>query len=102
MSETPFYRTRMGQRFFEGTVPALVDQIEKLNRTLARNAPDEQAVNDLLLATRELVNAARHVLDTEIVPGSDATRVSFASLRECIATAATAADTLAEVSKCRS
>ena len=36
MNETPFFKTRMGQRFFEHTVPDLVQQIERLNELLER------------------------------------------------------------------
>ena len=36
MSETPFYKTRMGQAFYERTVPELVKQLERLNELLAR------------------------------------------------------------------
>ena len=36
MSETPFYNTRMGHRFFESTMPALVKQLERLNELLER------------------------------------------------------------------
>ena len=34
MSETPFFKTRMGQQFYERTMPALVKQIERLNELL--------------------------------------------------------------------
>ena len=36
MSETPFFKTRMGHRFFESTMPALVKQLERLNELLER------------------------------------------------------------------
>ena len=36
MSEIPFHATRMGQRFYEHTVPELVSQIERLNQNLER------------------------------------------------------------------
>ena len=36
MNETPFYKTRMGQRFYERTVPELVKQLERLNEILER------------------------------------------------------------------
>ncbi len=36
MSETPFYNTRMGHRFYESTMPALVKQLERLNELLVR------------------------------------------------------------------
>jgi len=41
MAETPFYKTRMGQRFFERTMPELVKQLERLNDTLQRLADRE-------------------------------------------------------------
>ena len=34
MSETPFYKTRMGQRFYERTMPDLVRQLERLREIL--------------------------------------------------------------------
>ena len=36
MSETPFYKTRMGQRFYERTMPELVKQLARLNDLLER------------------------------------------------------------------
>jgi len=36
MSETPFYKTRMGQVFYERTMPELVKQLERLNNNLER------------------------------------------------------------------
>ena len=34
--ETPFYKTRMGQRFYERTSPDLVRQLERLDEVLER------------------------------------------------------------------
>ena len=36
MSETPFFKTRMGQRYYERTMPELVEQISRLNELLER------------------------------------------------------------------
>ena len=36
MSEPQFFQTRMGQRFYEHTVPELVRQVERLNELLDR------------------------------------------------------------------
>lgn len=38
MSDTPFYKTVMGHRFFERDVPALLMQLEKLVGNLERIA----------------------------------------------------------------
>ena len=38
MSETPFYKTRMGQNYYERTMPELVKQLERLNEVLERLA----------------------------------------------------------------
>ena len=58
MSEPKFFQTRMGQRFYEHTVPELVRQIAKLNELLERlvaagssahdivNAPEHNSTND--------------------------------------------------------
>ena len=36
MNETPFFKTRMGHRFYESTMPNLVEQITRLNELLER------------------------------------------------------------------
>ena len=36
MSEPQFFQTRMGQRFYEHTMPELVRQLERLNESLER------------------------------------------------------------------
>ena len=36
MSETPFFKTRMGHQFYERTMPELVKQLERLNELLER------------------------------------------------------------------
>ena len=36
MNDVPFHQTRMGQRFFERTLPELVRQIERLNELLEK------------------------------------------------------------------
>ena len=38
MSETPFYKTRMGHTFYEATMPKLVEQLTRLNDLLERLA----------------------------------------------------------------
>lgn len=35
MTDIPFHATVQGRRFFEGTLPRLVEQLEKLNANLA-------------------------------------------------------------------
>ena len=47
MSETPFFKTRMGQRYYERTMPELVEQISRLNELLEclvrqLEAPDQE------------------------------------------------------------
>jgi hypothetical protein len=36
MDHVPFYQTRMGQQFYERTLPELVRQVERLNDLLER------------------------------------------------------------------
>ena len=36
MSDIPFHLTRAGSRFYESTVPALVQELERLNENLER------------------------------------------------------------------
>ena len=43
MSDTPFFRTQMGHRFFEHTMPELVRQITRLNDLLERRMLVERA-----------------------------------------------------------
>ena len=45
MSETPFFKTRMGHRFYESTMPELVRQLERLNEMLERLV-DQQRSQD--------------------------------------------------------
>ena len=42
MSETPFFKTRMGHQFYERTMPALVKQLERLNELLERLADRQE------------------------------------------------------------
>ena len=42
MDYAPFYKTRMGQSFYDRTVPALVKQLERLNELLERVVDDRQ------------------------------------------------------------
>ena len=47
MSEPKFFQTRMGQRFYEHSVPELVRQLERLNELLERLlAAQERRVKD--------------------------------------------------------
>ena len=47
MSEPKFFQTRMGQRFYEHTMPELVRQVTTLNELLERLvAAQEQRKND--------------------------------------------------------
>jgi hypothetical protein len=36
MEQVPFYQTRMGQQFYERTLPELVRQVERLNDLLEK------------------------------------------------------------------
>lgn len=38
MTDIPFYATVMGRRFYEATMPALVEAIDRLNASLERLA----------------------------------------------------------------
>ena len=42
MPETPFYATRTGRRFYESTMPKLVEQLERLNDLLVRLVEQQQ------------------------------------------------------------
>lgn len=45
MSDAPFFRTQMGHRFFEHTMPELVRQITRLNDLLERVLVERTAPN---------------------------------------------------------
>ncbi len=53
MSETPFFKTRMGHQFYDRTMPALVKQLERLNELL------ERLVKRKLETDRENTDAGR-------------------------------------------
>ena len=42
MSETPFFKTRMGHTYYEHTMPELVRQITRLNELLGRLAAAQE------------------------------------------------------------
>jgi hypothetical protein len=44
MSDPPFFRTQMGHRFFEHTMPELVRQITRLNDLLERVLAERAAI----------------------------------------------------------
>ncbi len=46
MNETPFFMTRMGQRFYEHTMPELVRQLAKLNELLERLVAAQEPEKD--------------------------------------------------------
>ena len=69
MTETPFYKTRMGRHYYEKTLPDLVKAIDRL------------ADCGLRESAQRLVEAVDDLLDTEIVPDSERTREAFAAVR---------------------
>ncbi len=46
MSEPKFFQTRMGQRFYEHSVPELVRQLERLNELLERSVERKECDTD--------------------------------------------------------
>lgn len=42
MSDVPFHLTRMGQTFYEGTMPRLVRELARLNDNLERLLAEKQ------------------------------------------------------------
>jgi hypothetical protein len=52
MEQVPFHQTRMGQQFYERTLPELVRQVERLNEVLERlvaesNRPGSRSAGDV-------------------------------------------------------
>lgn len=74
---TDFHTTRMGQAFYDRTVPELIRQLQRLNENLERRT----TAPELRQATADLVAAAERVLDVPIAPGSKATTAAFRELR---------------------
>jgi hypothetical protein len=59
MSETEFFRTRMGQRFYEHTIPELVRQLERLAERLPLHELPLDRESLLARAVRHEEQAAR-------------------------------------------
>lgn len=53
MSGVPFHATRMGARFYEGTMPDLVRELERLNRNLERALELIEPRDEAKVTTRE-------------------------------------------------
>ena len=79
MSETPFFKTRMGQQFYERTVPALVKAVERLADTY--EGKRDPRVQELVDHAGCLVEAIEKLMTTPIEPGGERTREAFDSLR---------------------
>ena len=45
-----FYRTGMGHKFYEGTMPELVAQLRRLNDNLEKINKDHEVVQEILLS----------------------------------------------------
>ncbi len=86
MSGPEFFQTHMGQRFFQSTMPSLVQQLEKLNEQLERQVHPEiaarwkQALEKIAedKVAWNLVTIARNALDGERLPGGSGVYVSQA------------------------
>ncbi len=74
MSEPKFFQTRMGQRFYEHTMPELVRQLERLNDRVGQLVPARRdpAVQELIEYANDFCEAAEKVMNVEIAPGSPA------------------------------
>ena len=79
MSETPFFKTRMGQQFYERTMPALVKAVKRLADSHDGNR--DPRMQELVDHAGYLVEGVEQLLNTPIEPGSAKTREAFDSLR---------------------
>ncbi len=79
MSETPFFKTRMGHQFYERTMPALAKAVERLADNY--DGKRDPCIQELVDHAGYLVDAAEQLLDTPIEPGSAKTREAFDLLR---------------------
>jgi len=65
MAGVDFFQTRMGQRFYEATMPKIADQLERLNTNL------EALVAELSRSPRSATETPSHAAS----PASDATSI---------------------------
>ena len=79
MSETPFFKTRMGQQFYERTMPALVKAVERLAESY--EGKRDPRIQELIDHVGYLVDGVERLTDTPIEPGTPATREAFNLLR---------------------
>ena len=79
MSETPFFKTRMGHQFYEGTMPALVKAVEHLADSY--EGQRDPRIRELIEHAGYLVDGVEQLMDTPIEPGSAKTREAFDLLR---------------------
>ena len=79
MSETPFFKTRMGHQFYERTMPALAKAVDRLADSYERKR--DPRIQELIDHAGYLVDAVEKVMITPIEPGSAKTREAFDSLR---------------------
>ena len=73
-----FHQTRMGQVFFERTMPDLVRAVERLADAADKRDP---TTRELIDRAADLCDAAEALMDVEIVPGSPRTVEAFERLR---------------------
>ena len=79
MSETPFFKTRMGHQFYERTMPELVKAVERLAGSY--EGKRDPRIQELIDHAGYLVDAVEQVMITPIKPGSARTLEAFDLLR---------------------
>ena len=79
MSETPFFKTRMGQQFYDRTMPALVKAVERLADSY--EGERDPRTRELVEHAGYLIEAVEKVMITPIEPGSERTLEAFDLLR---------------------
>ncbi len=79
MSETPFFKTRMGPQFYERSMPALVKAVERLADTY--EGKRDPRIQELIDHVGYLVDGVDRVMVTPIEPGSERTLEAFDLLR---------------------
>lgn len=75
-----FYKTRMGQQFYDRTMPELVKAIDSLANCVAAEKR-EPAAAELVEYAGYLADSVERLLDTPIEPGSAESRDAFDLLR---------------------
>ncbi len=84
MSDVQFFQTRMGRKFYDHTLPALVEAVDRLGSAIAAERRDP-AVHELTAYARDFDDSADMELNAAFVASGAAIREAFGRVRTSIA-----------------